>query len=158
MPKPRSSSLEPESSVLTCQPSIAVKILWPKPLWHLCFYPTIVYPAYQYWRLKTTRHILSTQRLISVSGVIFKEENSLELYRIRDCRIRRGPVYQSIDLWLRLWGNKPLVIGDIYIYADDFTHPVTILEAIPNALWVKEQIRKWAFDDKLGKGVLFKDS
>lgn len=121
---------------------------------------TILPLPYLYWKhlqIRKTKYILTTQRLITKTGVFWQEVNFLELYRVLDIKVERGFLYQLLDFcrkWLR---KKPLLLGDIKIFSTDYSHSQLFLYTIPNALGVAEKIRKACNDDKDIKRVMRRD-
>jgi hypothetical protein len=151
-----------EEVILNFHPSL-VQILVENFLWHLLLillFWTILPLPYFYWkyiRIRSTSYILTTQRLITKSGVFWKEVNFIELYRVLDIQVERGPLYQFLDFGRTCLGRKPLLLGDIRVFSSDYSHAKIFLSTIPNALGVAEKIRKALNDDKDIKRVLRRD-
>ena len=72
--------------------------------------------------LRNTRYELTTERLRIRQGVLNKELDELELYRVRDYRLEQ-------PFWLRLFS-----LGNITLRSSDTSHPVVVLRAIRNGL------------------------
>ncbi|MEH1823641.1 MAG: PH domain-containing protein [Nostoc sp.] len=151
-----------ESGILNFHPSL-VQILVENFLLHLLLiflFWTILPLPYFYWKyiqIRSTNYILTTQRLITKSGVFWKEVNFIELYRVLDIQVERGPLYQLLDFGRTCLGRKPLLLGDIRVFSSDYSHPKLFLYTIPNALEVAEKIRKAFNDDKDIKRVIRRD-
>lgn len=100
-------------------------------LWGLFFW--LVIPIFiilwQWLVLKNTKYELTTERLKTRHGVINKEMDDLELYRVRDYKLEQ-------PLFLRLFG-----LGNITLNTSDKSHPVVTIRAISNGEQVREQIR-----------------
>ncbi|WP_375495623.1 PH domain-containing protein [uncultured Nostoc sp.] len=65
----------------------------------------------KYIQIRSTSYILTTQRLIIKTGVFWKEVNFIELYRVLDIQVERGPLYQLLDFGRTCLGRKPLLLG-----------------------------------------------
>jgi uncharacterized membrane protein YdbT with pleckstrin-like domain len=92
--------------------------------------------------LRNTRYELTTERLRIRQGVLNKELDELELYRVRDYRLEQ-------PFWLRLFS-----LGNITLRSSDTSHPVVVLRAIRNGESVREQIRTHVEDCRVKKRVL----
>lgn len=151
-----------ESGILNFHPSL-FKIVVERFLWNLLliiFAWTILPLPYLYWKflqIRSTNYILTTQRLITKTGVLWKEVNFIELYRVVDIKVERGFLYQFLDFGRTCLGKKPFLLGDIRIFSSDYSHPKLFLLTIPNALGVAEKIRKAFNDDKDMKRVMRRD-
>ena len=91
--------------------------------------------------LKNTRYELTTQRLRVRRGVLNKELEELELYRVRDYRLEQ-------PLILRMFA-----LGNISITTTDVSQPVVILRAVRESEQVREQIRNHVEQCRAAKGV-----
>lgn len=151
-----------EEGILNFHPSI-FKIIVENFVWNLLLtllFWTILPLPYFYWKyiqIRSTRYILTTQRLITKTGVFLKEVNFIELYRVLDIKVERGLLYQLFDFGRTCLGKKPLLLGDIHIFSSDYSHAKLFIFTIPNALGVAEKIRKAFNDDKDIKRVLRRD-
>ncbi len=84
------------------------------------------------WRwleLRSRRYELTTQRLRTISGVLNRNEDELELYRVKDITLQQ-------PLHLRLFG-----LGNVTLHTSDKTTPELVIPAIPNARQVRDQVR-----------------
>lgn len=91
--------------------------------------------------LRNTRYELTTQRLRVRRGVLNKELEELELYRVRDYRLEQ-------PLILRMFA-----LGNISITTTDVSQPVVILRAVRESEQVREQIRNHVEQCRAAKGV-----
>ncbi|MEH1797028.1 PH domain-containing protein [Nostoc sp.] len=151
-----------EEEILNFHPSL-FQILIDNFLLHLLLIIliwTILPLPYLYWQyiqVRSTSYVLTTQRLITKTGVSRKEVNFIELYRVLDIQVERGPLYQLLDFAISCLGKKSLLLGDIRIFSSDYSHSKLFLYTIPNALGVAEKIRKAFNDDKDIKRVFRRD-
>ena len=89
----------------------------------------VFYAAWNWLVLRNIRYELTSERLRIRQGVLNKELDELELYRVRD--------YSIVEpFWLRLVG-----CGNIVLATADTTNPNFILRAVPHAATLKDQIR-----------------
>jgi uncharacterized membrane protein YdbT with pleckstrin-like domain len=76
------------------------------------------------------RYQLTTERLRVRQGVFSRRTDEVELYRVKD--------YVLVEpFFLRLFG-----LGNVVVNTHDTTNPTVLLEAIPDASAVRDQIRK----------------
>lgn len=73
---------------------------------------------------------LTTERILITTGVFGKRTEQLELYRVKDMTLEQ-------PFWKRQFG-----VGDIRLITSDPINPHLLLEAVPNATELKEQLRK----------------
>ena len=92
--------------------------------------------------LRNTRYELTTERLRIRQGVLNKELDELELYRVRDYRLEQ-------PFWLRLFS-----LGNITLRSSDTSHPFIVLRAIRDGESVREQIRTHVEECRIKKRVL----
>lgn len=117
------------------------------PLYVLCaLLSWLVIPVFvAIWKwlvLKNIRYELTSERLRIRQGVLNKELDELELYRVRDYKLEQ-------PLVLRLFS-----LGNITLRSSDTSHPVIILRAIRDGEQVREQIRKYVEECRVKKRVL----
>jgi uncharacterized membrane protein YdbT with pleckstrin-like domain len=91
--------------------------------------------------VKNVRYELTTERLRLRRGVLNKELEELELYRVRDYKLEQ-------PLLLRLFS-----FGNITVTSTDASQPVLTLRAIGNSEQVREQIRFYVEDCRTRKRV-----
>jgi uncharacterized membrane protein YdbT with pleckstrin-like domain len=96
---------------------------------------------WQWLAVKNTKYELTTQRLRMRSGILNKQTDELELYRVRDFEVRE-------PLFLRLFSK-----ANIVLCGSDRTHPEVVLRAVPNAEEIREQIRKYVEECRTRKKV-----
>lgn len=132
-----------EEVVWTGSPSQWVNV----PVYVLCallFWLVIpVFVAIWKWLvLRNVRYELTTERLRIRQGVLNKELDELELYRVRDYRLEQ-------PFFLRIFS-----LGNITLRSSDTSHPVVVLRAIRDGETVREQIRKYVEECRVKKRVL----
>jgi hypothetical protein len=156
MAKPGSiQSMRPEEVVWQGKPSLVQLI--PVAFWCLLLSWLIVPIFYLLWRyleLTNTAYVLTTQRILTKTGVFGKKRNELDLVRIQDYTMERRFFYQVIDVLRKLLGKKDLLLEDICITPTD-VRPKLILESILKAEWVKEQIRINTLEEKINKKTIY---
>ena len=85
-----------------------------------------------WWRwlvIRNTRYELTTQRLFTYHGVLNKEIDELELYRVKDFS-------QKSPFFLRLVG-----LGVVQVDTTDRSHPVVTINGITDASEVRQLLR-----------------
>lgn len=132
-----------EEVVWTASPSQVLNI----PVYLVCgllFWLVVpVFIAIWKWLvLHNTRYELTTERLRIRQGVLNKDLDELELYRVRDYRLEQPFI-------LRLFS-----LGNITLRSSDTSHPVVVLRAIRGGEAVREQIRKHVEECRVKKRVL----
>ena len=105
----------------------------------------LIFPIFimiwKYLKVRSTKYILTEERLITKKGVFSLETDELELYRIRD--------YQySQPFFLRIFSK-----GTITLITNDKTDSIVTLEAIPGGENLREQIRNLTEKCKNSKNV-----
>lgn len=98
------------------------------PHWLLTILTLGVYAFIVYLQRIYTRYTLTNERLIKESGILMKERDEIELFRIKDTAVHAG-------LFQRLVGY-----GNIAIVSSDLSGTF-VLENIPEAMKKREQIR-----------------
>ena len=91
--------------------------------------------------LKNTRYELTTERLRVRRGVLNKELEELELYRVRDYRLDQPFILRMFSL------------GNITITTTDVTQPMVILRGIRQSEQVREQVRNHVEQCRTAKRV-----
>ena len=92
--------------------------------------------------LRNIRYELTTERLKVRQGVLNKELDEIELYRVRDYRLEQ-------PFWLRLFS-----LGNIVLRTTDESNPYIELRAVREAENVYELARKNVEDCRVKKSVL----
>lgn len=108
------------ASVLLVQPLLLIAIVFPL--------------AYGLWKFLQTRcriYELTTERIRLYEGVLNQEIDEVELYRVKDSRLSR-------PLSKRIFG-----LSDLILDTSDRSHKVVNLEAVGNAIELREHIRKY---------------
>ena len=108
----------------------------------LCWLVVPVFIAIWKWLVvHNIRYELTSERLRIRSGVLNKELEELELYRVRDYRLEQ-------PFWLRI-----VSLGNVIVTSTDASQPHTTLRAISNSEHVRELIRRNVEDCRTKKGV-----
>lgn len=92
--------------------------------------------------LRNVKYELTTERLKIRQGVLNKELDELELYRVRDYRLEQ-------PLILRIFS-----LGNITLRTADTSHPVIVLRAIRDGEYVREQLRSHVEECRVKKRVV----
>jgi uncharacterized membrane protein YdbT with pleckstrin-like domain len=101
--------------------------------------------AWKWLVLRNIRYELTTERLRIRSGVLNKELEELELYRVRDYKLER-PVFRRL-----------FSLGNVIVTSTDVSQPIVTLSAIPDSEGVREQIRRYVEDCRMKKRVRMLD-
>jgi hypothetical protein len=112
----------------------------------ICFiFGILIFPliiAYiVYLQTKNTIYVLTKERLRVYSGVITKNINDLELYRVKDTRYTQPFLFRFFKL------------SNIQLYTSDITWGESIISGIENGMALREQIRKIVEEARTQKGV-----
>jgi uncharacterized membrane protein YdbT with pleckstrin-like domain len=90
----------------------------------------IFYGLWKWFLLRSRQYEVTTERIRVRSGIFSKRTEELELYRVKD--------YALVEpFWLRLFKA-----GNIQLTTHDETAPLLVLEAVPNAGALRDEIRK----------------
>jgi uncharacterized membrane protein YdbT with pleckstrin-like domain len=89
----------------------------------------VFYAGYRYLRTARHRYSLTDQRFIEESGILVKNVESVELYRVKDISVK-GTLLQSI------FGR-----GQVVIQSTDATCPTLLINAVANPVVVSQRIR-----------------
>lgn len=85
---------------------------------------------YRILKLKRTRYVISNQRVKIVRGILSKEVEEVELFRVKDTAARQ-------TFLLRLVG-----LGNVVLLSADKVTPTLYLQAIPQPMQIREQLRE----------------
>ena len=108
----------------------------------LCWLIIPIFIAIWKWLVvHNIRYELTSERLKILSGVLNKELEELELYRVRDYRLEQ-------PFWLRLFS-----LGNVTVTTTDVSQPQVTLRAIADSERVRELIRRNVEDCRTKKGV-----
>ena len=102
----------------------------------------VFYAVWKWLVLRNTRYELTTERLKIRQGVLNKQLDELELYRVRDYKIDQ-------PFLLRIFS-----LGNITLRTADTSQPLVVLRAIRDGENVYEQIRKYVEACRIKKRVL----
>ena len=121
-------------SILLCLFILALTVvLWDrfqsKPL-VLLIVPAIL-ALWKWIEIKSRVYEISTERIKTITGILSKQTEELELYRVKDTTLLE-------PLSLRMFHA-----GTITLTTNDQTNPITELEAIPAANQIREDLRKY---------------
>lgn len=119
-----------ETEVWAGSPS---QILNAKPFfWCGLFFWLVIPLAFMFWKwleVRNIRYEVSSERIRSRQGVFSKKVDYVELYRVKDFRIEQPFIYRLFS------------VANLILDTSDRSHPLMILRAVPNAEWLKDQIR-----------------
>jgi uncharacterized membrane protein YdbT with pleckstrin-like domain len=107
---------------------------WLKPqvgLW--IFGITGLLSLWALWRwllIRSTHYNLSSERLVTTSGVLTKVTDTMELYRVRDMQIVQPPIHRLLGL------------QNIHVYTNDASTAELFLDYIPASLELGDKLRK----------------
>lgn len=108
----------------------------------LCwFIVPLFYAFYRFLQTACHTYSLTNQRFRETSGILFRQTDELELYRVKDIRVQQ-PLLQ------RLVG-----CGRIVMMTSDRLTPVVVLNAIGNPLAVADLLRDCVERCRVAKGV-----
>lgn len=135
--------MQNEEPVWTGSPSQLLNV----PIYLVCalLFFLVVPVFYAVWKwlvLRNIKYELTSERLQIRQGVLNKELDELELYRVRDYKLEQ-------PLILRLFS-----LGNITLRTSDTSHPVITLRAIRDGEQVREQLRKYVEECRVKKRVL----
>ena len=100
----------------------------------------IFFPVYVFLDRYCTRYGLTPERLLIIKGILFRRADEVELYRVRDVRLVRGPIQRLIG------------IGTIWLDSTDFTGLV-LVKHVYNSETLREKLRTNAEEVKRKRGV-----
>ncbi len=102
---------------------------------------SIFITVWYYLVAKNLRYEITTERVKIYSGVLNKNANDVELYRVKDMRL--------FEPWyLRIFG-----FGHVIILTSDLSQPNIILRAIKNAPEVRELLRNLTEERRKTRGI-----
>lgn len=100
--------------------------------WYGLFFWLLIPLAVIFWKwleVKNIRYEVTSERIRSRRGVLSKKVDYLELYRVKDFRIEQPFIYRLFS------------VANLILDTSDRSHPLMVLRAVPNAEWLKDQIR-----------------
>ncbi|MGH8667764.1 MAG: PH domain-containing protein [Burkholderiales bacterium] len=131
-----------EKALWSGTPSQLVNLPW-YVLWLLLCWLVIplLILLWQWLVIRNTVYELTSERLKLRSGVLNKELDEVELYRVRDYKLEQ-------PFFLRLFG-----LGNITMQTSDRSHPVLTLRAVRSGERLYEQLRQAVEQSRAKKGV-----
>lgn len=100
----------------------------------------LLFPLWAALDRRFTYYALSGERLLIAKGVIFQSTDEVELYRIRDLKLIRGPIQ-------RIFG-----IGSVHIVSTDHTGPVVVPNVYRSDV-LRERMRTHVEAQKTKRGM-----
>lgn len=160
IPPVSSRQLGPESQVWTGTPSHWVNAKWytscalavPAAAVLSLMFPPFGYASlilllivpvtlWKYLIVRSTRYTLTSQRLRRESGVLAKQLDEVELYRVKDTQLNQTLV------------DRMLSIGSVLVLSSDETMPHLHLAKIPDPANFREKLRAAVEQVRLARGV-----
>ena len=117
-------------AALVGQPLIAVGVVVPA-----------IAAIVQYLKVRSTRIDVTTERITTTVGIFSRRKWDMELYRVKDTMLHE-------PFLLRLVSR-----ANIQIISSDRSSPSITLPALPNAEWLRQQIRSNVERLRLKRGV-----
>lgn len=84
-----------------------------------------------YLDIRFTRYVVTSERLRTTKGIFSRRTDDIELYRVDD-------TFLDEPFLLRLVGR-----GNVVLVTSDRTSPQVLIQAIPGAPQLRDQLRKW---------------
>lgn len=101
----------------------------PEPLILTGLVVPVLWALIRWVSTRCLRYEITTERAKITTGLLSRQTQEIELYRIRD--------YSVVEpFWLRLVG-----CGDVVLASADRSSPSFVLRAVPRARWLKDEIR-----------------
>jgi membrane protein YdbS with pleckstrin-like domain len=101
----------------------------------------IFYALWTWLQVRSRQYEVTTERIRVRTGIFSKRTEDLELYRVKD--------YELVEpFWLRVFGA-----GTIRLTTHDATNPELVIEAVPRASALRDEIRKHVEACRGRKGV-----
>ena len=96
-----------------------------------CWLIVPIFIGLWHWlKLRSRVYEVTTQRIRIRQGIFNKRTEELELYRVKDTTLVE-------PFWVRLFK-----LGNIEVTTTDLSTPLMVLEGIPQASWLREELRK----------------
>ena len=118
------------AGVITGQPIVAVGALIP-----------LLVALVKLLTVRTMRIDVTTERITTTVGIFSRHKWDIELYRVKDTTLHE-------PFWLRLVRR-----ANIQIISSDRSTPAVTLQALPNAEWLRQQVRNNVERLRLKRGV-----
>jgi uncharacterized membrane protein YdbT with pleckstrin-like domain len=90
----------------------------------------IPYALWKWLLLKSHVYRLTTERLLTTEGILAKNTESMELYRVKDFRVKQSFIE-------RLFG-----LESIELLSSDLDTPDVVIDYIPQSLGLSDKIRQ----------------
>jgi uncharacterized membrane protein YdbT with pleckstrin-like domain len=116
--------------LMTGQPMIALGALFP-----------VGYAVFRMLQVRTTTMEVTTERITTTMGILTRHKWDIELYRVKDTTLHE-------PFLLRLVRR-----ANIRIISSDRSTPAVTLPALPDAEWLRQQIRSNVERLRLKRGV-----
>jgi uncharacterized membrane protein YdbT with pleckstrin-like domain len=129
------------ASVLVAAGFIAAAAITSQPLLAVGAVIPVLFALSKALIVRTTRVEVTTERITTTAGVFSRHKWDIELYRVKDTTLHE-------PFLLRLVRR-----ANILIVSSDRTSPVVTLRALPNAEWLRQQIRSNVEQLRLKRGV-----
>jgi uncharacterized membrane protein YdbT with pleckstrin-like domain len=97
--------------------------------------------VYLYIKTRTENYEVTTERLKHSTGILSRQTETMELYRIKDTTVLQ-------PFFLRLFG-----LGSILLHTSDKTTPEMLIPAVANPQWLNDQLRKHIEEQRQTKRV-----
>ena len=101
----------------------------------------VIAGAAQYFKVRSTRIDVTTERIATTVGIFSRRKWDMELYRVKDTMLHE-------PFLLRLVRR-----ANIQIISSDRSSPSITLPALPDAEWLRQQIRNHVERLRLKRGV-----
>ena len=99
------------------------------PVWAALVLP-LAWMLWEYLKVRCRVYELSSERLRLYSGVLNQTIDEVELYRVKDTTMER-------PFWFRVFG-----LSTLFLDTSDRSHPKVKLEAVSDAVALRETLRK----------------
>lgn len=99
------------------------------PAWAAVVLP-LAWMIWEFLKVRCRVYELTTERLRLYSGVLNQTIDEVELYRVKDATMER-------PFWIRMFG-----LSSLYLETSDRSHPKVELEAVSDAVNLRETLRK----------------
>jgi uncharacterized membrane protein YdbT with pleckstrin-like domain len=109
-------------------------------MWQLAAVP-LAYMLWKYLVVHNTHYVLTSQRLVTHSGVLNKHTDEVELYRVRDLQQQQPFMY-------RIFG-----LGHVAVVSSDTLTPVVPIIAQPNSTELRTMVRNAVEKRRVEKGI-----
>ncbi|MBI5092753.1 MAG: PH domain-containing protein [Candidatus Hydrogenedentes bacterium] len=101
----------------------------------------IFFALWKWIVVRSVRYELTSQRILTTTGVFSKNTDSMELYRVKDLHVQE-------PFWFRLFG-----VGNVQMDTSDHTTPTLTFEAVENPRGLSDMIRNQVETLRALKGV-----